>query len=990
MTNNIPNHRACTFFDVLSEKTRLVFYVGVMMLLVLSTLSAQTAGKISGAITDAETGEPLIGCNVIIAGTKLGTATDVDGSFFILNIPAGKYDVQASIIGYDKMVEHDVIVNSGRTTTVNFKIKSTTVMEKEVVVEATRPDVQPEKTSTSEIIRSEDVQQIAGMRDVGDVIGLAADVTDGHFRGGRAGEELYTLQGMGIVNPLDNTSAFLPIMSAVEEVEVITSGFGAQYGNAQSGVVNISMKEGKSDKWRTRVESRMRLPGRKHFGPSVYDPNANPYLSILLDPKSWFKEGDETVYFAGMFDNFTSMFGRDSLVLSKIARIAWLMQARKDINRAYDKQIDYSGEVATGGPIDENLRIFVAFRQNVLWPTFPTEQPDVQQQMMGNVVADVWNGGNLRLNAGYAENNTNVFPSSNGLGFYNWIWDRILSVQYRNTQNTQLGARFTQALSSNTFFELKLNTLITKNRIGSSPAPYAIPDSLLSPQYSNYVNWSKMLAGIRSAPDGFTYGAGTANFRDEKTTTISLEASLTSQANKFHLLSGGLQLNTYLIEVNNNANTRNANGLQYTEYSVKPYELGLYAQDKMEFEGMIANVGLRLDVWNQNSDYYADLISPFRYYDSTGAQINIDLASKSKTPILGRLQPRAGLSFPVSTQTVFHLNYGSFMQRPSFQYVLASSLKEAYSSQSQSGIALTPLTLGNPRLQPQTTNSYDIGIMQGLGEGFTFDVSGYYKDVKNLIQQVTYSDISTGTSYNTYANLDYADIRGFRFSLNKKRGNLAGAINYQYSIATGKSSSPSNQVPAYTQLKTGEVSTDLTNVPLKDILLDFDRTHNVIITLAYSTDESWGPRIGNAYPFGDIIVSGYSTIQSGQPYTYIDSSFSSSSVKTFNNKRAPTEYNTNAKATKRIRNFFGMEATIYFEIFNVFNNMSLNYSYIFDQSNSLSAAGNIERYQKYPIDSPNGIRYSNNNLVAPFLVDQSFLIYGNSPRSYSLGLVVDF
>ena len=80
-------------------------------------------------------------------------------------------------------------------------------------------------------------------------------------------------------------------MSAVEEVEVVTSGFGAQYGNAQSGVVNITMKEGKTDKWRTRLEARMRAPGLKYFGPSLYDEQAQPYLLKLSDPEFW-KSGD--------------------------------------------------------------------------------------------------------------------------------------------------------------------------------------------------------------------------------------------------------------------------------------------------------------------------------------------------------------------------------------------------------------------------------------------------------------------------------------------------------------------------------------------------------------------------------------------------------------------------------------------------------------------------------------------------------------------------
>ena len=179
-----------------------------VMLVAANMLSAQTVGKISGVVEDAETGEPLFGCNVTVVGTTLGGSTDPDGTFFILNVAPGKYDIQASLVGYQRVVQRGAIVNAGRTTAADFKLTSVALAQREVVVQATRPDVEREKTSTSAIVRSEDVQAIAGIRDVGDVLTLAADVTDGHFRGGREGEEYYTLQGMGIVNPLDNSSAF--------------------------------------------------------------------------------------------------------------------------------------------------------------------------------------------------------------------------------------------------------------------------------------------------------------------------------------------------------------------------------------------------------------------------------------------------------------------------------------------------------------------------------------------------------------------------------------------------------------------------------------------------------------------------------------------------------------------------------------------------------------------------------------------------------------
>jgi len=955
-----------------------------------NTLFAQSSGKISGTITDGTTREPLVGANIVIVGTTLGAASSVDGSFFILNIPPGRYDLQASMIGYQRVTQRGVIVDVGRTTTVDFQLEQAAILQQPVVIEATRPDVERDKTSTSEIVRTDEVQQIAGMRDVGDVLGLAADVTDGHFRGGRTGEELYTLQGMGIVNPLNNSTAFLPILSAVEEVEVITSGFGAQYGNAQSGVVNISMKEGKSDRWRTRAELRMRVPGRKHFGASVFDANANPYLAFLSADSTWRlrsgTSGGTDLYYAGMSSGLTGLYGLDTTVQIQVARALWNLQARRDMNRSYGNDIDYSAEVAAGGPVGDNLRTFFAFRSNTSWPVFPTEQPDVERQLMGNIVADVGDGAILRLSGAYSREDANVFPSSNGLGFYSWIWDRILDIQYQQTINSQLGLRFTQAFGPSTFYEIKLNALQTHNLVGSSPAPTSVPDSDIV-IIANRIQWSKTLMGSVTAPDKFTVGGGTDDFRDELTRTISLDASITSQITKVHQLNGGLQYNYYFIDVANRNNVRTDDGGPNDLYSSRPMELGLYAQDKMEFEGMIASVGLRFDLWNQNTTYFPDVISPFRqfrnaYPGDTSYVINADSVQKKDAPLLGRLQPRVGFSFPVSNTTVFHLNYGSFMQRPSFQYTIRSR-------ETLTALGPIPTILGNPRLEPQTTNSYDMGVMQGLGEGFTLDVSGYYKDVKNLIESVYYTDVQ-GRTYQTFANRDYADIRGFRIALNRRRGSLTGSINYQYSVATGKSSTP---LLAPVSLREGPIGTVTTTIApsAKDILLDFDRTHNLIINLGYVTAEQWGPRIGATYPLADLYLSAYSFIRSGRPYTW-----DPHSQGLLNNMRTPTEYNTNLRITKRIRDFFGTAATVYFEVFNLFDNKILNYNYLFAQGTPSATSSNvsntnIETYETLGLDDPNGVRYYNDtNRATPFAVDQSFLIYNNSPRSYNLGLVIEF
>lgn len=941
--------------------------------LCVGTLSAQSVGKIAGMVTEAETGESLPGANVVLVGTTKGAAADANGDYFILNVPPGRYELRASMIGFKSTKVVDVIVNTGKTTTIDFQLTEEIIEGEEVVVVAVRPDVEKDKTSTSAIVRFEDVQTLPGIRDISDVITLAADVSDGHFRGGREGEEYYTLQGMGIVNPLDRSSAFLPIMSGVEEVEVITSGFGAQYGNAQSGVVNISMKEGDRREWRTRVESRTRAPSRKHFGPSVFDPNANDYLRLLIEGDIWLT-GDPgadqaQAYYGSMASGLTSSFAGDTLVQLAVAQTLW-QQTRRDIGRTYGDEVDYSLEVATGGPINNKMRMFMALRSNRQTTVFPTEQPNSEYQGMGNVVADLGTAATLRLSGGFTHQNDNVFPGSNGVsGYQRWLWDRITGIRERKRINKQLGARFTKALSQSTYYELKLNSLFTNNVLGATPVPDALPDSV-------DFNWvvGTISYPNNNSPDRLNYQLGNDTFTEEKTRTVTFDGAFTSQVTNSHLFNAGVQVNSYLIDVANFLNVRSTRLLE--NYMKNPFEAAAYVQDKMEFEGLIANVGLRFDLWYSGVDSYTDLYTPFGSSDSLG---RFDPASgqTEKPPVHTRLQPRLGVSFPVSDNTVFHLNYGAFMQRPSFQYIVSRRLGQRLKD---------PLILGNPRLEPETTNSYDIGVIQALGEGFTLDVSGYYKDVKNLVQQASFIDERAGYQVNSYFNLDYADIRGFRIALNKRRGAFTGSINYQYGYATGKSPTATAATPIFNRDTLGVVTTDLTNVPTRDILLDFDRTHNMVITLGYATGREWGPTLFNAKPLSDITFSVHSLVRSGRPYT------SPSDIRLINVNRAPMEYNTDLRLTKTVRNFFGVPASFYAEVFNLFNDKILNYDYLFDRPTATNPNLPLQYYEQYDIDDrENGIRYWwDKGRQGPFSVDQSFLIYDNQPRSFSFGMVLEF
>ncbi len=963
--------------------------LGMCLLLVFALpLSAQITGKIAGVVKDRATGEPLVGANISILDTRLGSTTDIEGTFVILNIPAGKYDVQATLVGHTKVLERGVIVNAGRTTDLQFALTASAIEQAEIVIQSVRPDVEREKTSTSVIFRSDEVSNLAGMRDVNDVIGLAADITDGHFRGGRANEEYYTLQGMGIVNPLDATAAFRPILSAVEEVEVITSGFGAQYGNAQSGIVNITMKEGKADRWRVKFDSRVRLPGLKYFGPSVYDEEANPYLKKLRTSNlDFWMHGDSTTGYAPIIGWTSTDYGTDTAVAVQVAQTIWKLATDSKKNSKYwRKQIDYSVEGTMGGPLDDGLTMFLAGRSEITNAIIPTEDPNSQQQVMGNLVFDLGAGAALRLSAGFQYQFTNVLGT--GTGFYQWVWDPILGISYQRNTNIQLGSRFTKMISPETFYEIKLNALQTKNQLGTSPWYTQITDAVRNMETGTAIITRTMNFMYYNPWVGKTFfylANNMSDFTNNRTLTVSLDGSFTSQVTRSHLINGGIQATYYGLNVNEIDNIASKGSITQREYSAQPFELGLYAQDKMEFEGMIANVGLRWDLWSSNNEYYVDQFDPFLERDANGNPTwyyDAQNAPTAKTKPIGRLQPRIGVSFPVSVSTVFHLNYGSFMQRPSFQYVIGATSKFPPPPTSP-----TVYSLGNPRLHPQVTNSYDVGVMQGLGEGITLDVSGYYKDVKDQIEQAVFTNLSTGTSYFSYFNRDYADIRGFRISLAKRRGEFTGSINYQFSVATGKSANASNAPIAITKDLKGIVSTDIvTKVPIKDVLLNFDRMHNLIINLGYVSGEEFGPEILGVYPFEKLIFSVNSFVRSGRPYT------PSSNSNDVNSLRTPMEYNTNIRLSKNVGNFFGTAATFYVEVFNLFNNRIYNYNYLFNTANKVDQNANLANYENYPwADPTHGVLYwDDQNIGNAYAVNHEFLLFDNAPRSVQVGLTLDF
>jgi len=219
----------------------------ILLLFFLSDLMAGTTGKISGIITDQDTGDKLIGVNVVIRESYLGAASDVDGFYFIPNIPPGNYSITASMIGYATVTISNVTVNIDKTTTIHLKMQPTVLEGQVIEIVAERPVVQKDNTSTIQFVDAEDLK-IMPVNNFERLLSLSAGATTDfrgmHLRGGRVSETIYEIDGLPVQDMHFGYQGITVPSAAISEVSIMTGGFTAEYGNAQSGVVNIVTREG--------------------------------------------------------------------------------------------------------------------------------------------------------------------------------------------------------------------------------------------------------------------------------------------------------------------------------------------------------------------------------------------------------------------------------------------------------------------------------------------------------------------------------------------------------------------------------------------------------------------------------------------------------------------------------------------------------------------------------------------------------------------------
>lgn len=797
---------------------RAFFTISFLFLaLLFHTTALAQSGKITGFVTDSKTGEPIIGANVLIMGTTVGAATDVEGYYVILNVKPGYYDVKVSSIGYAAKTLQGVRVNINQTTELNFQLEDKTYQTEDIVVVAEEPIVKQDVSSSNVNLNIKEIESLP-VSSVESVISLQAGVQFGSegpiIRGGGVDQTQFMVNGISMRDERNNVPYTGVSLTAVDEVQVQTGGFNAEYGNIRSGLVNVVTKEGSKQNYTFSFLGRYSPASHKQFGPAADDINAF-WLRPYTDPATAFVgtlEGwDGLDYLQGQYPEFAG-FNAVSLAYlidddptndmsPKAAQQIYLWQHRKALTIT---KPDYTADFSFGGPVPfvsedlGNLRFFFSFRRSetqYLIPLSHDSHDDESFQL--KVTSDLAPGMKLTVE-GLISQETGTTRSSGGLPLMFTSSSQISNVlsrfsQYKTTENriytaeywcpstadrNSIGAKFTHVLSDQTYYEVRFSRF--ESEYNTNPSSFR--DTTRIYKFGDvYVDEGPVgyFDNYTSTPsvNNFRMSIGFSTARDtSKVVAYNLKFDITSQVDKFNNIKAGFEFN--LTDQNVSAGQFDPflpDQNRWDRWDETPIRASLYVQDKFEYEGMIANIGLRLDYSDANTQWW--VWDPYTEAFAPGVVEGIDtLLTQEDTDKILNLSPRLGIAFPISINSKLYFNYGHFysMPDPIDLYLFRQMMFDNRVSY-----------VANPNSPLPRTVAYELGYEHNLFDMFLVRVAGYYKDVSDQPTSVNYVSRDGKVNYTTAEPNSYADIRGFEFTLTKNRGDwIQGFINYTYSVST--------------------------------------------------------------------------------------------------------------------------------------------------------------------------------------------------------------
>lgn len=784
-----------------------VFKILCGILISVSLVLGGITGKIAGTVTDASNGAPLPGANILIEGTTIGCAADVNGNYSLLNLPPGTYNLKVTMIGYKTVFIRDVDVIMNQTTKIDVTMTTEVLGMGEVVVEARRPIVVKDVAHSQLNV---DGKAIATMpvAELTQVVGLQAGVQGFSVRGSSERQTALIVDGFIQNDSRANNPVKSVSLTSVKEVQLQSGGFNAEYGNVRSGVVNVVTDEGRKDRYNGTIALLYRPAAPKHFGISPYDKYSyfnRPYFDpavcfVGTSAGSWDNwtrkqyptfEGYNSLSEATLRDNDPA----NDLTPTALQRLyEWQHRRQGDI-----KKPDYVFDFSLGGPIPVvsrylgNLRFYFSqnsLRDMLIVPlsrdayTSDYSRLKLTSDLSPKTVLTLTGMYNVVKSASPYEWTTtptgDVLRSDYTIASYTSSTKELLYVPGRysptNIYYRMVGAKINHIISPKSYFDFvvqynfnRYNTF--QMALRDTTKKYRVVEGLYVDE-APYGYWGYGVGSV----EGLRYGGWMNLGRDKsKSSSFMVRFDLTSQVTSNHQLKTGFEfqydgLNVRSYTSNPGMTTWNREQV----YDVYPYRAGIYISDKMEFEGFIATLSLRGDLSNPNTDVY-ELSEYDKYFRAGyGSLIEEEVPTRpSKTKYY--LSPRLAVSHPITENSKLYFNYGHYLSEPASTYRFR--IQREYN-----GLVTS---IGNPELEPERTISYELGYSHNLFEQLLLNVAAYYKDITNQTDWIYYQNINSSVQYYKAANNNYEDIRGFEITLDKKRGTwLTGFVNYTYMISS--------------------------------------------------------------------------------------------------------------------------------------------------------------------------------------------------------------
>jgi len=917
-------------------KTLSIFTLIIIMALAIN-VDAGTTGKIAGRITDKETGEGLPGVNVVVQGTSWGAATDQDGYYRIINLPPGKYNLVVSMIGYSTVTVQDIRVFVDRTVTQDVALSVEIIEGQAVVIQAERPLIELDRTNTASYIDEDAIKDLP-VQEVSEIIQLQAGVVTGsggeiHFRGGREREVAYMIDGVPVSNVFSQSGGSNVAIenSVIKELQVISGTFNAEYGSAQSAIINVVTKNPEKD-FHGEVQffagDNLSNKTERFIAINEFNPLAErDFQATLSGPL--FGSNKLGFFATARYNNNESyLFGERRYN----PQDGWKINAfRHWFTQHYAGQISEFGRIPipdslkTGDyahvPMNQGQKItFTGKLTYVPVPTIGLTYSLFGSKSEGQGYSDSWR---------YA-------PDGRVTG-YSYSHHHFLAFRHNPTPNLFYNLRFSYQYNNSKYY-LREDTKIAEYPGDDGYLPMGASDDQTGfvqgdNQWGRGFNTRKLYMSngdLNWQIDKHNFIKLGFEFRQHEIHYQTQPMTSTEQWRSYNYttaISGkSLDFNEFwdaMVDYWKNWNdqfgvpklrlARITDG-SYVDYARKPIEFAAYLQDKVELGELVLNAGVRFDYFDPRAK---TLVNKRALSDDIGDPQNLKDAS-----VKTQISPRLGFSFPISDRGAFHVSYGHFFQMPSLEKLFERPIDENMTS-----LLLSGTRIGDTDLKPERTIAYEVGLQQQLSDEYAVDVTMYYKDIRDQLGLEAVRTVDA-VGYTHYVNRDYGNVKGITLSLEKLRtGIFSGTVDYTFQYAKGSASDPN-----FLQLV--EVATRLSGEPVqfpeRQILpLDWDQRHTLNMTANFSKSGDWS-------------VSFIGNIGSGLPYTPSSVEQLQLPDREFKNSaRKPMRYNLDVKANKQFK-IGGLNYSIFLRIYNLLDHLNEKYVY--------STTGRATYNARLPVD----------------------------------------